>query len=135
MDAVGRDAEYKRLVAQAAGLLDELLELSDMSKADLARSLSCTRGYVTQVFSAKNLTLRTMNDFAFALGHRLRFLPEALESHALPDNVVRFTHVWRDRAVERKWSEGGHEIRLRMLSDPQQPITAPAPPGIDAVAG
>lgn len=74
---------YDRLVAQehlileATELIERLLHEADMSRADLARSLSRSRGWVTQVLSGKNLTLRTLADFAHALKYRIRLDAEA----------------------------------------------------------
>lgn len=45
-----------------------VMEDKNISKADLARKIGKSRSYVTQILSgARNMTLRTLSDIAFAL--------------------------------------------------------------------
>jgi hypothetical protein len=107
------DAEHGRLISEVTDLLGGLLVASGLTKAELARTLGRTRGYVTQVFSGKNLTLRTLNDFATAMGARVRITSESLDARRLPDNVIRFVHVPRDRrrtVGREQWVLGGSRI-------------------------
>lgn len=74
----GKDADFKRLVAQetlileATELIAELIEQSGMKRKDLAKKLGRSKGFVTQVLSGdRNMTLRTLADFAYALGQKL----------------------------------------------------------------
>jgi len=75
--------EYKRLVQQeemileATELLYSLMEKTKITKADLARKLDRSKGFVTQVLDgSRNMTLRTLSDFGFALGYRVRIEAE-----------------------------------------------------------
>lgn len=70
--------EYERLVQQeelileATELIYSLMEKTGTSKADLARKLDRTKGYVTQVLAgSRNMTLRTLADFGYSLGYRI----------------------------------------------------------------
>ncbi len=70
--------EYERLLNQeelileATELIHQLLETTGTTKAQLAERLGTTRGHVTQVLNgSRNMTLRTLADFTFALGHRV----------------------------------------------------------------
>jgi len=75
-----RGAEFKRLVDQEKlilGVTEELATALDergVSRAELARRLGRTPGFVTQVLGGgRNLTLRTIADFARALDMRPAF--------------------------------------------------------------
>lgn len=61
----------ERLIIDATELIEELLEEGGLSRADLARRMDRTRGYVTQVLGGKNLTLRTLSDVFYALDARV----------------------------------------------------------------
>ena len=70
----GRDEAYERLLRQEQLILDvterlsEALEDSGVTRAELARRLNRTPGFVTQVLGGgRNLTLRTIADMAAAL--------------------------------------------------------------------
>lgn len=72
------EREYQRLVEQetlifeATEMLSELIEEFGVSRKELAEKLGRSKGFVTQVLSGdRNMTLRTLADFAFALGHRV----------------------------------------------------------------
>ncbi|WOE74899.1 helix-turn-helix domain-containing protein [Alterisphingorhabdus coralli] len=58
------------LVVEAQGLLQELLNEKDMTRADLARAMGVSRSRVTQLFSdeCKNFTIRLWARALFALG-------------------------------------------------------------------
>lgn len=66
--------EYKKLIAQeslicdATELICERMIEVGITRADLARRIGKTRGFITQILSGKrNMTLRTLSDLAFAL--------------------------------------------------------------------
>lgn len=136
-DRDGRAREFLDLTAQAAQLLAAMLVDAGLSRADLARSLGRTRGYVTQVLGGKNLTLRTVNEFAFELGYRLRLVADPLEHRALPRNVVRFGHLPRAAAKDavdrerRQLGDGCVVGAMRVAAHVPSTSTV----GVDAVAG
>ncbi len=73
------EREYQRLVEQetlifeATELLSELIEDGGMSRKELAERLERSKGFVTQILAGdRNMTLRTLADFAFALEHRVK---------------------------------------------------------------
>ena len=81
-----RGEDYKRLVRQEELILDvtegltEALDRGGVTKAELARRLGRTPGFVSQVLrGGRNLTLRTIADIAGALSLRpsLRLAHEA----------------------------------------------------------
>ena len=75
-----RDETYDRLVRQEELILDvterltEALQETGVTKAELARRLGRTPGFVSQVLGGgRNLTLRTIADIAVALDLRPAF--------------------------------------------------------------
>lgn len=71
-----RAVDYDRLVAQETLLFDaaervaELINDAGVSRTELARRLSKSKGFVTQVLAGdRNMTLRTLADLGYALGH------------------------------------------------------------------
>lgn len=73
-----KERDYQRLVEQetlifeATELLSELIEDSGVTRKELADKLGRSKGFVTQVLAGtRNMTLRTLSDFAFALEHRI----------------------------------------------------------------
>ena len=71
------DGDFDRLVRQEELILDvtemltQALETAGMTRADLARRLGRSPGFVSQVFGGgRNLTLRTIADIASALSVR-----------------------------------------------------------------
>ena len=75
-----RGEAYERLVRQEELILDVTERLTDelvqagVTKAELARRLGRTAGFVSQVFGGgRNLTLRTISDIAVALSVRPSF--------------------------------------------------------------
>ena len=75
----GKECEYERLVEQetlifeATELISELIEESGENRKELAEKLGRSKGFVTQILAGdRNMTLRTLADFAFALEHRVK---------------------------------------------------------------
>ena len=75
------DEEERRFFAQEAAILtatealNEAMECLGVTRADLARRLKRTPGFVSQVLSgSRNMTLRTFADLAYALGLQVRRL-------------------------------------------------------------
>lgn len=66
-----------RLVAQELLITEvteeiwKAMEEAGVTKAELANRMGATKGYVSQVLSgSRNMTLRTLADICFALGHK-----------------------------------------------------------------
>lgn len=73
------EREYERLVEQetlifeATEMLSELIEAGEVNRKELADKLGRSKGFVTQILAGdRNMTLRTLADFAFALEHRVK---------------------------------------------------------------
>lgn len=112
----GRGETYDRLVRQEELILDvterltEALSEKGVTKAELARRLGRTPGFVSQVFGGgRNLTLRTIADIATALSFRPSF-------ELAPDS---------DPASEPvQWTYEGWDWTRRLAkTDPIRPVT------------
>lgn len=66
--------ERESLAFDAAEIISVLMEEKEVSKAELARRVGKSRADITQLLSgARNMTIHTLADLAFALGTRLEF--------------------------------------------------------------
>lgn len=78
LDKKLRDPEYLRLFQQEATILEmtehicEVMQRKRVSRAELARRLKKTKGYVTHLLDGQNMTLRTLSDALTALGVELK---------------------------------------------------------------
>ncbi len=82
-----QEREYQRLVEEetlifeATELLSELIEAEQINRKELADRLGRSKGFVTQILSGeRNMTLRTLADFAFALEHRVEVAASPLSA-------------------------------------------------------
>jgi transcriptional regulator with XRE-family HTH domain len=73
------ERDFDRLVAQESLILEtteeicRILNSENITRSELAKRLGKSKGFVTQVLSGeRNMTLHTMADFAFALGHHFQ---------------------------------------------------------------
>lgn len=78
---INANPERKRIYAQecliviVAERISLLMQRQDMSKADLAKKLGCSKAHVTGLLSgSRNMTLRTIADIAGVLGCRVEFI-------------------------------------------------------------
>src|SRR5579885_3103491 len=63
--------EETRLCLDAAEWITNLMEAQNLSRADLARRLGCSKGLVSQILNGRhNMTLRTLARVAWALDSR-----------------------------------------------------------------
>ncbi len=62
------------LITEVTEAIYKAMEEAGVNKSELADRMSATKGYITQVLSgSRNMTLRTLADFCFALGVRPAF--------------------------------------------------------------
>lgn len=67
-----RDVEVEALCAHLADLISDTLERTETTRAELARRLSVSPAHITQTLSGqRNMTLRTVAEALYAMGHRL----------------------------------------------------------------
>lgn len=64
--------QQERLMLEVTELLTDVMERRGVTRVELARRLGKSKAFVTQVLRGRhNMTLRTLGDFAWALGVRL----------------------------------------------------------------
>jgi transcriptional regulator with XRE-family HTH domain len=80
VEEVASTEEGKRAFNQECAILEltelicRIMEQTDVSRAELARRLGKTKGYVTQLLDGRaNMTLRTIADVFTALGRTIHF--------------------------------------------------------------
>ena len=77
--------EQEEFILAATELIFSLMEEAGITKAELARRVGRSRGYLTQVLDGtRNMTLRTLAELAAALGHRV-----CLDARPLSSRRVR----------------------------------------------
>lgn len=101
-----RDPEYERLLERerlilaATELVYELMEKQNVSKAELARRVDRTRGYLTQLLDGnRNMTLRTLADLAHALDCRIELQAQRHRSRAPATREPKLIHLDSYRGV------------------------------------
>lgn len=100
------NAERKRVFAEeylialvAEEIHDALDQANGLSRSDLAQALGKSKAYVSQVLSgSRNMTLRTLADFALALGR----VPEL--KLRLPESESKWETLPDVRMVQRRYS-------------------------------
>ncbi|MEO8724495.1 MAG: helix-turn-helix transcriptional regulator [Acidobacteriaceae bacterium] len=71
--------EQEKVIVGVTELLSELMEQKHMTKSALAKRLGTSKAYVTQALRGdKNLSLRTVASFFYALEQRVELRPIAL---------------------------------------------------------
>lgn len=62
----------EELILEVAETISQAMEREGVTKAELARRLGKTKGFVSQILAGgRNLTLRTIADVTDALGHKI----------------------------------------------------------------
>jgi antitoxin component HigA of HigAB toxin-antitoxin module len=73
--------EREDLAFSAAELISLLMEHGDVSKAKLAELLNTPKSNITNLLSgSRNMTLHSLADMAFALGHKVELQPVPLSA-------------------------------------------------------
>jgi transcriptional regulator with XRE-family HTH domain len=91
--------QQERAMEAVTNLLCELMAEKGISRADLAKKLGKTPGWVTQVLDGeRNKTIRTLSDMFWALGHSLQFIAGSLDIRELPPNKATSS-----KTIERRY--------------------------------
>ncbi len=112
MEKYTQDPQFARLLAQEELILEVtealcgLLEKEGVSRAQLARRLGKSKGFVSQLLGGgRNLTLRTLADVLGALGYKLKLKPEKIRGQEEGGTLVT-CHQWQRPAVKPLLSWG-----------------------------
>ena len=84
--------EREALAFEASELISRLMEEQQVSKTDLARLVGTSKSHITQLLSgSRNMTVHTLADLAFALGHKveIRSLPRPRKDRVLNQRSLR----------------------------------------------
>lgn len=126
-----KDRDYERLVEEeslileATEMIEELLELAGTNRKELADRLGKSKGFVTQILAGdRNMTLRTLADFAFALEHRVKVAAAPLAEvgdggEAMPHQAPAMARVYAGAGeflAQSKQRSGS--------ADPRRPMAA-----------
>jgi hypothetical protein len=77
----------ERSIFETTNLICELMDSLGVTRAELAKRLKCTKGYVTQLLDGStNMTLRTVSDVFVALGRQFHPAESAID-----DSTVMMT--------------------------------------------
>jgi transcriptional regulator with XRE-family HTH domain len=74
-----RLVEQETLIADATELICEVMEKDGVTRHELAKRLGKSKGFISQILTGeRNMTLRTLADVMFALGHRFELTARPL---------------------------------------------------------
>ena len=106
-----RAYEQERLSMWVLDDIAETMEKSNITKADLARTLGTSRAYITQLFAGtRNVTLSTLADLAWACGRRASFKFEPLRFGDFISTPVMVVEPVRTLVVDAMPAANGHEF-------------------------
>ncbi len=100
-EAYARLLEQESRILEATALIEELLEESGVNRKELAEKLGRSKGFVSHILAGdRNMTLRTLSDFAYALEHRVKMaaVPLLEKGHggsASPAAPTSRARVWQ----------------------------------------
>lgn len=119
-----RLVEQESLILEATEMISGLIEEGGENRKGLAEKLGRTKGFVTQILSGdRNMTLRTLADFAFALDHRVKMKPVPLVEHGDGGEAAGGEGRTVARVVPGTGAlseRSGHE----QADDPRRPVAA-----------
>lgn len=98
----------EQLVLRITNIISELMQEQGVKKSELAQRVGCSKGYITQLLDGtKNMTLKTVSNVLFELGHTLAVKPEHIIEHlegGIEARRVSFLYktripVWREERI------------------------------------
>lgn len=82
--------EQETLIADATELICQAMDVGGINRQDLATRLGKSKGFVSQILTGeRNMTLRTLADVMFALGHRFELAAKPLAARRTYAQVGR----------------------------------------------
>jgi len=81
--------QQERAIQELTDLMCQMIEEEGITRADLARRLGRTKGYVTQLLDGRaNMTIRTVSDVFSALERAVRFQDGPLSTTVSPAPIL-----------------------------------------------
>ncbi len=75
------DFEAERLILETTETILRLMEKEGITRAELARRIGKSKGHISQLLNGdRNMTLRTLAEISYALGHRIRVDAQPLQT-------------------------------------------------------
>jgi transcriptional regulator with XRE-family HTH domain len=115
-----RSYERERLTVWALEEISEAMEQHSLSKADLARMLGTSRANITQALSgARNVTLHTLADLAWACGVRIAVKREPLRDGDFISTPVKLVESVRQivtMAPDADWDTSCTEDEIELMA-------------------
>ena len=132
----GRRRIYEReaLAFEASELISQLMEEQNISKTELAARAGTAKSHVTNLLSgSRNMTLHTLADLTFVLGHKVEIRSSPLDAvacwfNASEQNTDAYSQGWtvhagkQDRdAYSGGWTVHGGAYKRLKSADSGQP--------------
>jgi transcriptional regulator with XRE-family HTH domain len=115
--------QQERAIQELTDLVCELMDEQHVTRADLARRLGKTPGYITQLLDGRaNMTIRTIADVLHALNRALHFQDGPVRATVSPSPILSISEGFT-------WAEDRDDW-VRGLVFAQQPV-----PGTSRLAG
>lgn len=84
--------QQERIIFEATERICELMEMQEISRADLARNLGTTKSYITQLLDGRaNMTLRKLSDVFVSLGRAVHLSDELITTELKSIPQIEFT--------------------------------------------
>ena len=99
--------QQERAILEVTELLCQVMEEDDVSRAELARRLAKTKGYITQLLDGRaNMTIRTISDVFTALERAVHFQDGPLSATVSPSPTLSISEgfTWEEHAHD--WPSG-----------------------------
>jgi len=84
--------QQERAILEVTELVCQVMDEDNVSRAELARRLGKTKGYVTQLLDGRaNMTIRTISDVLHALNRAVHFQDGPLSATVSPSPLLSIT--------------------------------------------
>ena len=101
-----REFMKEELAFDATEKIAELMEITNVSKSELAKRTGNSKAYITQVLSGtRNMTVHTLAGLAFALGYRIMFNAAPIKNDAVGTPVAAKMRMVPVRPADSDGSE------------------------------
>jgi transcriptional regulator with XRE-family HTH domain len=111
--------QQERAIYEVTELLESLMKTSGVSRAELAKRLGKSRGWITQLLDGEsNKTIRTVADAFAVLGHEYRSFYQPIQISRKPTN---YTVSFDEGSATRQVYPGPEGIRIKSLGKVNTP--------------